>query len=91
MVEPSPLRKRIKIETVFTLKDLYREMSQNSIVVIEAARQAKIEEYVRIFKARQKLADFVESFKKQPTFAYVDDDDAYKTYWDSVVAYPGIP
>ena len=67
-------------------------MSQmNSIVVIEAVRQAKIEEYVRIFKARQKLADFVESFKKQPKSAYVDDDDAYKTYWDSVVAYPGVP
>ena len=67
-------------------------MSQmNSIVVIEAVRQAKIEEYVRIFKARQKLADFVESFKKPSLSAYVDDDDAYKTYWDAVVAYPGVP
>ena len=67
-------------------------MSQmNSIVVIEAARKAKIEEYVLIFKARQKLSDFVESFKKPFASTYVDDDDAYKTYWDSVVAYPDVP
>lgn len=66
-------------------------MSQMNSIVMEAVRQAKIEEYVQIFKDRQKLKDFVESFKKPPTSAYVDDDDAYKTYWDAVVAYPGVP
>ena len=48
-------------------------------------------EVPNLTEAAQKMEEFVNAFKKVPAFTYIDEDDAYKTYWESVVAYPDIP